>query len=229
MIQITNEDNMELMARYPDGYFDLAIVDPPYGMINHHQRNKRRKGIKSYSYGSREKMAQWDKAPDPAYFEELFRVSGYQIIFEGNYFNLPPKRNFIIYHKSGVPDGFSMAACEYAWTNITGNAVIFKYHARPDPARFHPTQKPVALYKWLLSKYAKPGWKILDTGTGSGSLAIACIDMGFDLIGCERDKEYYNASMEWIQRHQAQQELFPIPEIIYQEKTLFDGGGDAGC
>ena len=191
-------DCMELMAKYPDKYFDLAIVDPPYGMGSHHQRNKQIKGTKGYSYGSAKKMAQWDNAPGPEYFEELFRISKYQIIFGGNYFNLPAKRNFFIYRKTNIPDGFNMAQCEYAWTNIEGNASIFNYHSKPDPYRFHPTQKPADLYKWLLSKYAKPGWKILDTHFGSGSIAVACNELGFKLTASEIDPDYFDIACKRI-------------------------------
>jgi len=197
-------DCLELMARYPDKHFDLAIVDPPYGMGCHHQNNKQIKGIKGYSYGSREKMAQWDKPPEPEYFNQLFRVSNYQIIFGGNYFRLPPKRNFIIYYKSNIPEGFNMAACEYAWTNIKGNASIFSYFLKPDPGRIHPTQKPAALYKWLLSKYAEPGQKILDTHLGSGTHAAACYEMGFPLTACEIDEYYFTAAVERLRLFAAQ-------------------------
>jgi site-specific DNA-methyltransferase (adenine-specific) len=205
MLEITCEDCMDLMARYPDKYFDLAIVDPPYGGGNHHQGNKQIKGTKGCSYGPKRKTVQWDIAPKQQYFDELFRVSDKQIIFGGNYFRLPPMRNFIIYYKTNIPEGFNMAACEYAWTNIAGNAAIFKHHPRPDDDRFHPTQKPVALYKWLLSRYAKPGWKILDTHFGSGSSGIACHDLGFDLTASEIDRDYYAAAMERIREYQRQQ------------------------
>jgi site-specific DNA-methyltransferase (adenine-specific) len=195
---------MDMMARYPDKYFDLAITDPPYGGGNHHQRNKQIMGTKGYSYGPKEKTDQWDIAPKQQYFDELFRVSDKQIIFGGNYFRLPPMRNFIIYYKTNIPEGFNMAACEYARTNIPGNASIFKYHPFPNNGRFHPTQKPVALYKWLLSRYAKPGWKILDTHGGSLSIAIACEELGLDLTACEIDQDYYNAGMERIREYQKQ-------------------------
>jgi site-specific DNA-methyltransferase (adenine-specific) len=187
------------MATLPDKSIDLAIVDPPYGMGLHHQNNKQIKGTKGYSYGTKEKMEQWDKAPDLEYFAELRRVSVYQIIWGGNYFCLPSQRNFIIYQKSNIPENFNMAMCEYAWTNIKGNSKIFKYHAKPDKERFHPTQKPVALYKWLLSKYAKPGWKILDTHFGSGSIAVACNELGFELLASEIDVDYFSAACKRIE------------------------------
>jgi site-specific DNA-methyltransferase (adenine-specific) len=211
MIQITNEDNMQLMARYPDKYFDLAIVDPPYGGGGHHQGNKQIKGGKGYSYGPKEKTDLWDIAPKQQYFDELFRVSDKQIIWGGNYFKLPPMRNFIIYYKTNIPEGFNMAKCEYGWTNIAGNASIFKFHPMQNDDRFHPTQKPIALYKWLLSWYAKPGWKILDTHLGSGTLAIACHDLGYDLTACEIDKEYFITALNRLKNHQSQLLLFTPP------------------
>jgi site-specific DNA-methyltransferase (adenine-specific) len=204
MILITNEDNMKLMRRYHDKYFDLAIVDPPYGGGNHCMNNKICDGVRNKSYGKRDKMNLWDNPPDEKYFRELFRVSNYQIICGGNYFNLPPKRNFIIFRKSNIPETFNMAMCEYLWTNIGGNAKIFDYFSKHDPNRFHPCQKPVSLYKWLLSRFAKEGWKILDTHIGSGSIAIACIDLGFDLTGCEIDTDYFNVANERIKEYRAQ-------------------------
>jgi site-specific DNA-methyltransferase (adenine-specific) len=143
----------------------------------------------------------WDVAPPPEYFEELFRVSKNQIIWGGNYFDLPPSRNFIVWDKQlYLP---SMAECEMAWCSINGNAKMFRYPPQ-DPARFHPTQKPVALYKWLLSRYAKEGMTILDTHMGSGSCAVACLDMGFKFIGSEIDEDYFNAMMERIRLFDSQ-------------------------
>jgi site-specific DNA-methyltransferase (adenine-specific) len=191
-------DCMKLMATMPDKSIDLAIVDPPYGGGNHHQNNKQIKGTKGYSYGSSEKMKRWDIAPEPEYFNELFRVSKHQIIFGGNYFNLPLSRNFIIYHKSNIPEGFNMAQCEYAWTNIKGNSKIYSYHAKPNIGRFHPCQKPVELYKFLLGKYAKSGDKIIDTHLGSGSIAVACNELGFNLIAIEIEKDYFKAACKRI-------------------------------
>jgi site-specific DNA-methyltransferase (adenine-specific) len=199
-------DCMELMVTMPDKSIDLAVVDPPYGMIDHTTRNKQKDGKKAYSYDK--KVSKWDTPPDKVYFNELFRVSKNQIIWGGNYFVLPPKRNFIIYRKSNIPETFNMAMCEYAWTNIDGNAKIFDYFPKPDPNRFHPTQKPVALYIWLLSKYAKPGMKILDTHFGSGSLAVACNDMGFSLVASEIDEDYFQLACKRIKEATEQQGLF---------------------
>lgn len=148
----------------------------------------------------------WDIAPDDEYFKELFRVSKYQIIWGGNYFALPSNRNFIIWKKLTISENFSMAMAEYAWTNIEGNSKIFEY-APQDSNRFHPTQKPIALYKWLLSKYAKEGDKILDTHVGSASSIIAAIDLGFDITGFELDKNYFNYASKRIAVYLSQQVL----------------------
>ena len=197
---ITNEDNMELMARYPDKYFDLAIVDPPYGI-----------GINSSGrlghYGGKGKK--WDaNIPEETYFNELFRVSKNQIIWGGNYFYLPPTRCFLIWDKQ-QPEDVSFASCEFAWTSLNESAKTFyKRPQNADIQRIHPTQKPVALYKWILDKYAKPNDKILDTHLGSGSIAIACHDYGFDLTACELDKEYFDKAMQRINNHTNQLNLF---------------------
>jgi site-specific DNA-methyltransferase (adenine-specific) len=199
-IEITNEDNMLLMARYSDNYFDLAIVDPPYGIdINSSGRLGH--------YGGKGKK--WDSdIPNDIYFKELFRVSKNQIIWGGNYFYLPPTRCFLIWDKE-QPEDVSFASCEFAWTSFNLSAKTFyKRPQNADVQRIHPTQKPVALYKWLLDKYAKQGDKILDTHLGSGSIAIACHDYGFDLTACELDKEYYDKAMQRINNHVAQLKLF---------------------
>jgi site-specific DNA-methyltransferase (adenine-specific) len=201
MLTITNEDNMELMARYPDKYFDLAIVDPPYGL-----------GKKIYSGGTKGCKFQtlfgenkWDnETPKKEYFNELFRVSKNQIIWGGNYFDLPPTRTILCWDKLKGDNNFSM--WEMAWTSFDEPAKIFRQSSMGD--RIHPTQKPVALYKWLLDKYAKPNDKILDTHLGSGSIAIACHDYGFDLTACELDKEYFDKAMQRINNHTAQTKLF---------------------
>ncbi len=185
-------DCMKLMATMQDKSIDLAIVDPPYG--NGNQKPVRTGGTWAVKY--KKKIKEWDIAPTQEYFQELFRVSKHQIIWGGNYFSLLPSRNFIIWQKT-IPENFTMAMCEYAWTNIIGNAKLFKYHSF-DKNRIHPTQKPVALYEWLLYKYAKQGDIILDTHFGSGSIAIACNKLGFNLIACEIDKDYFNAAYKRI-------------------------------
>ena len=183
-IQIIHGDCMEAMKQMPDKAFELAIVDPPYGSA---MQNMSRTG------------GTWAVK----YFDELFRVSRNSIIWGGNYFSLPSSRNFIVWKKLTISESFTMAMAEYAWTNIQGNSKVFEYPPQ-DKQRFHPTQKPVALYKWLLSNYAKPGDKILDTHGGSCSLAIACDIMGFDATIYEIDEDYYRAACERFERHKQQ-------------------------
>lgn len=202
-ITITNEDNMLLMARYPDNYFDLAIVDPPYG-ISVNMNMGRRKGM-----GVKHKNKNWDnETPTKEYFNELFRVSKNQIIWGGNYFQLPPTRSFIIWDKM-IPERLSFAMCEFAWSSFDKVSKIFRKPIQTDNSnRIHPTQKPVSLYKWILDKYAKEGDKILDTHLGSGSIAIAAHDYKYELTACELDKEYYDKAIQRITNHTNQQKLF---------------------
>ena len=201
---------MELMARYADNYFDLAIVDPPYGLdlANMNMglgKNKKASKIKNRKWSKKN----WDnEVPTKDYFNELFRVSKNQIIWGGNYFDLGICNKFIIWDKE-VPEGLSFSDCEYAWTSFNGANKIFRYSAYLNKhEKFHPTQKPPQLYKWLLDKYGKQGDKILDTHLGSGSIAIACHDYGFDLTACELDKEYFDKAMQRINNHTAQTKLF---------------------
>jgi len=204
MIEYFNEDCMIGMARYPDKHFDLAIVDPPYGIdINSSGRLGH--------YGGKGKT--WDSCiPNGEYFKELQRVSKNQIIWGGNYFQLPPTRCFLIWDKQ-QPEGVSFASCEFAWTSYDLSAKTFykRPQGQDDGNRIHPTQKPVALYKWLLTNYAKPGDKILDTHVGSASSLIACYDLGFDAVGFELDEDYYHASLERLQKHQ-KQIRFDLPD-----------------
>jgi site-specific DNA-methyltransferase (adenine-specific) len=199
MLTITNEDNMELMARYPDNYFDLAIVDPPYGI----DRNGMSMGNSVFKKDDKK----WDsEIPTKEYFDELFRVSKNQIIWGGNYFPLPQSQYFAIWDKGDTMYSRTFAECEYAWVKFGGTRIYKKSPNQPE--RIHPTQKPISLYKWLLDKYAKPGDKILDTHLGSGSIAIACHDYKFDLTACELDKEYFDKAMERIKNHTNQTKLF---------------------
>jgi site-specific DNA-methyltransferase (adenine-specific) len=216
-IEITNEDNMLLMARYPDNYFDLAIVDPPYGIgaDKHHLIPTGGKAVapkKQYHSGD------WDKsAPKDEYFIELFRVSKNVIIWGANHFiNKIPFDSpcWIVWDKINGENNF--ADCELAWTSFNTSVRQFRFKwqgmlqgdMKNKETRIHPTQKPVALYKWLLDKYAKENDKILDTHLGSGSIAIACHDYGFELTACELDSEYYEKAIERIKNHVAQQKLF---------------------
>ena len=207
-MKITNECNMELMARYEDNHFDLAIVDPPYGIGV--TKNKRLNNISNKD---------WDnEIPKKEYFEELKRVSKNQIIWGGNYFieHLSNTRCYLNWDKLNHSETY--ADCEMAWTSFDKNAKIFKYMwdgnrygfigaikgVGKKSIRMHPTQKPIALYEWLLMNYAKQGDKILDTHLGSGSIALACHNLGFDLTACELDKEYFEASQKRLKQHQAQ-------------------------
>lgn len=201
-ITVTNEDNMQLMARYPDKYFDLACIDIPYGLGD--------KLTTGGTWASKYKKgdADWDILPNKVFFDELFRVSKNQIIWGGNYAELPASRCFIIWDK--VSHMETMADCEFAWTSFDKNAKIFKHTRNTSEKRIHITQKPVALYKWILDKYAKPNDKILDTHLGSGSIAIACHDYGFELTACELDTEYYEAAKKRFLNHSAQTKLFTV-------------------
>lgn len=207
---ITNEDCMDLMARYEDNYFDLAIVDPPYGIDLANMNMGLGNAKKSSKAKNRKwKAKDWDKTPpNKKYFKELFRVSIHQIIWGGNYFNLPPCYGYVVWDKE-IPNGLSFADCEIAWHSFKKAAKIFKYSTYNDKKnKFHPTQKPVKLYEWLLMNYAKENDKILDTHLGSGSIAIACHNLGYELTGCELDKDYYEDAMKRIEQHKQQQRLF---------------------
>ena len=210
-MKITNEDNMELMSRYPDKYFDLAIVDPPYGLGDRLVKGGAKKSMGSLKKLADNKVVNWDnEIPPKEYFDELFRVSKNQIIWGGNYFldYLSKTDGFIVWNKMNGTN--PMADCELAWQNIKGTTRMFSWHhfSGEKTIKIHPTQKPVALYKWILEKYAKQGDKILDTHLGSGSIAIACHDFKFDLTACELDKEYFDKAMERINNHIAQLKLF---------------------
>lgn len=207
-LKITCEDNMKLMARYPDKYFDLAIVDPPYGI----ERFKKPSGTTRFKSSKlmQEEGLTWDNKPKDEYWEELFRVSKNQIIWGANNFTLPPSEYFLVWNKKQTVDNF--AGAEYAWVSmgLKTPAKIYDYgiHKHNHTDKIHPTQKPIDLYRYILDKYAKQGDKILDTHLGSGSIAIACHDYGFDLTACELDKEYFDKAMERINNHVAQQKLF---------------------
>lgn len=189
-------DCMEAMKDMPDNYFELAIVDPPYGIgIN--------KSGRLGHYGGKGKT--WDnELPTEEYFQELKRVSQNQIIWGGNYFNLGATRGFIIWDKQ-QPEGVSFASCEYAWTSFDRSAKTFyKSPMNADFKRIHPTQKPITLYEWLLRNYAKQGDKILDTHVGSGSSFIACYNLNFDIMGFEIDKDYCDMANARIKEHKLQ-------------------------
>jgi site-specific DNA-methyltransferase (adenine-specific) len=211
-VEFTNEDCMELMSRYPDKAFDLAITDPPYGIgISGKNPIQNKSDVKDFN-------TSWDKLPDKKYFDELLRVSKNQIIWGGNYF-----LDFLGFCKAPIIwdklNGNSMYADgEFAWTGgdeMPRNLKIWKHQwcgafkaSERKNINIHPTQKPIALYKWLLTKYARLGWLILDTHVGSASSLIACEDLGFDYVGCELDADYYRAACERIENYRAQPKLF---------------------
>jgi site-specific DNA-methyltransferase (adenine-specific) len=195
---------MELMAKYPDGYFELAIVDIPYGL-----------GDKLTAGGTWSKKWQakgvdWDVLPSKEYFDELFRICQNWIIWGGNYAieYLPNCRNFIAWHKPYLDGMHTMSNVELALTSFDKNAKKISINKDNHEKRIHVTQKPISLYKWLLQNYAKEGDKILDTHLGSGSSRIAAHDMGFDFVGCELDREYFDKAEHRYQEHIKQLTLF---------------------
>jgi site-specific DNA-methyltransferase (adenine-specific) len=222
VIEYYNEDCMVGMKRYGDKHFSLAIVDPPYGIGEDGDKIREYnsksceawKGRKPKEYNKKD----WDnERPSPEYFAELQRVSKNQIIWGGNYFAdmLKPTGSWIVWDKQVVMPTFSDG--EMAWCSIKNSLKIVKflwagYRKCEEVERIHPTQKPVALYQWLLKNYAKPGDKILDTHGGSMSSVIACINMGFSITALEIDKDYFEAGCDRIKRHLAQED-FTRPSI----------------
>ena len=199
-INMMNGDCMEYMASLPDNAYELAIVDPPYGIGERLSR-----GAGKLKNSALQNMnSEWDIAPDESYFTELERVAKNRIIWGANYFNMKPSRGIICWDKKQFMPTFSR--WEMAWTSFDKPAKM--YENTGNEKRIHPTQKPVALYKWLLKNYAKPGDKILDTHGGSGSICIACHDMGFDLDWIELDEDYYKAAVDRFNLHTAQGSLF---------------------
>lgn len=197
-----NMDCMEAMRQMPDKCFDLAVVDPPYGLPKDSSNGRGKLKNRAFNRGN---ISTWDEAPKMEYFGELFRVSKNQIIFGGNYFALPPCRGFIVWDKLQPWENFSR--CEYAWTSFNTPSKLFAFDNRTG-WKIHPTQKPVALYSWIFQKYAKPGDKILDTHLGSGSSRIAAYDAGLDFTGFEIDKMYFEAEEKRFDAHVAQISLF---------------------
>ncbi len=216
-IELLHTDCMSYMRGLPDKAFDLAIVDPPYGL-----------GKRTTDGGSTQntqtkfmddiRRSNWDDStPSPDYWRELFRVSTNQIVWGGNYFGLPAHRTFIVWDKMTYPP--TMSQVEQAWTSFDEPARLIQINSN-QPGRIHPTQKPVALYRWLLKNYAKPGQRILDTHLGSASIAIACDIEGFDLVGCELDGDYIAAARKRLADHQAQPRLFDAPKPTAQQLTI---------
>lgn len=216
-----NMDCMDGMKEFPDKYFDLAIVDPPYGGCGTrtiiHDGEKVETSARFGGWFNRYKSpiyhgaghwkyadVPWDIAPGKEYFDELFRVSKNQIIWGGNYFELPPTRCFIIWRKPNITEKFSMAMGEYAWTSFNDNAKIWSFVPNGQKGRFHPTQKPIELYLWLMNNYAKQGDIILDTHVGSASSLIACYETNHKYVGFEIDEEYYRKASERLKNETAQ-------------------------
>lgn len=230
--EVFNTDCLDYMRSLPDKHFDLALADPPYsdagfsekehrntrGRFNKYADNQqvtpppqwnrfgglfdRYKSWRNVGGEVRKKIIAWDVAPPEEFFTELFRISRNQIIFGGNYFELPPCRCFLVWRKLSISEKFSMAMAEYAWTSFNDNAKVFEcapQGKKSDP-RFHPTAKPVELYAWVLRNFAKPGDRIFDPMMGSGSSRIAAHKLGFDFTGCEIDKEYFDKSCERFDR-----------------------------
>jgi site-specific DNA-methyltransferase (adenine-specific) len=222
-------DNMEIMERYPDKYFELAIVDPPYfkGVANggFYGKAVSSTGVERHT----KKDEHWDSGiPDERYFKELLRVSKNQIIWGANYFNcFSGPMGAIIWDKKNDTSTFSN--CEIASQTFSKGVFVFRYlwdgmkqEAGEREQRIHISQKPVALYKWLLSRYARTGDKILDTHGGSGSSVIACIDLGFPIVWIEKDAGYYDSAVSRVKTFALQPKLFDIPVQKEEQKTLFE-------
>ena len=210
---VYNEDCVEGLKRFSDNHFDLAIVDPPYGIDGTVEigfgDTKSGRVNRPSKWGQKE----WDKErPTKAYFDELKRVSKNQIIFGGNYFAdlLEPSRCWIVWDKM---QRVNQADAELAWTSFTNSVRVYQFHCSKlqgfqNPNRFHPTEKPISLYEWILGKYAKDGDLILDTHLGSGSSRIACQKNGFAFTGFEIDKDYYEAQEKRFKDFVSQLRMF---------------------
>ena len=206
-IKLLLGDCMDIMPEYPTDYFDLAIVDPPYGI----KRFARPTRVSIPEHPT--KINEWDIKPNAKYFAELFRVSKKQIIWGANNFDLPPTEYFIVWDKNQTVDNF--ASAEYAWTNIKQPAKIFRhsihqviFNRKTEGGKIHPTQKPIPLYRWLLENYATHTDKILDTHLGSGSSTIAAHYFGVnEFLGIEIDQEYFNSAKNRFEKSTRQLQL----------------------
>lgn len=221
-----NRDCMEAMRQYPDGFFDLAVVDPPYGVVTKGEYMTNSKSTAKLAGTNDYHMALWNQeAPGRAYFEELLRVSKNQIIWGGNYFTncLPPSQGWIFWDKENGQNSY--ADGEMAWTSFDVATRLFRFQwagmmqgdRRHKEKRIHPTQKPVALYKWIFSRYAKPGDKLLDTHLGSGSSRVAAYDLGFEFWGFEIDPVYFRQEEERFAAHIAQQSIFQEETEVWEQ------------
>lgn len=230
-----NMDCMDGMKQMPDGFIDLAIVDPPYGIgADRFVNASKYKGkVESAAMRSKNKLnhgqgrlkdrvlnrsdCSWDVKPGKEYFDELFRVSKHQIIWGGNYFELPPTRGFAVWDKMQSWNNFSQA--EFAWTSFNMPAKLFSYRNSRNTGspKVHPCEKPVELYIWLLNNYAQSGWRIMDTHVGSGNSLIAMYKCGFtETYGFEINKAYYDIAVNRIQRERAQVTVFDLIEAGQQ-------------
>lgn len=226
---------MDYLPTMPDKFAELAIVDPPYGIgasnksfIRQGKQTGKSKAISGLNYTAKE----WDNAPSMSYFNELFRVSLEQVIWGGNYFGLRGTSCYVVWDKDNGDNLY--ADCELAWASFDSAVRKIKYkwhgmlqeHMRDKKEiQIHPTQKPVALYRWLLHNYANPGDLILDTHVGSASSLIACEQMGFQYIGIEKDKDYYDAAcgrIEKAREKMKQEEIFSRAEIEVKQESLFE-------
>ena len=200
MINLYNEDCLQAMKKMDDNSYDLAIVDPPYRDDNQPTIEMRKAKVHRSLYGR----------PSQIYFDELFRVSKNQIIWGCNNFNLPCHKGFIVWRKKSISENFTMSMCEIAYISEKLGTISKFIELQPQikTNKIHPTQKPVDLYKWILKNYAKQGDTILDTHLGSGSIALACHDFGYDLDGYEINKTYYEAASKRVREYQRQLKLF---------------------
>lgn len=201
-VNLYNCDCIDYMKKIEDDAFDLAIVDPPYGLSKGSSNGGGK--LKNRTFNTGNIADRWDSKPNGNYFDELFRVSKNQIIWGGNYFNLPPTRGIICWDKVQPWENFSQI--EYAWTSFSNPAKLFRFNNKTG-GKIHPTQKPIDLYRWLLQTYAEEDDRILDTHLGSGSIAIACDMEGFELTGCEIDEEYYDAMIGRFNKHKKQDRI----------------------
>lgn len=206
--EVYNIDCVDFMKEMPDKYFDLCIADPPYGhdesevFIKGGRFHKGRFSKYEQVDGNHIGIDEWDKAPSIDFFDELIRVSKNQIIWGANYFDcMPATRCFLVWEKH-IPEQFSMAMCEYAWTSFQSNAKIVKIRqqSKVGDKRFHPTQKPIDLYAWIIKNYANEGDIIFDPMMGSQSSRIAAYKMGFDYVGCEVEPLYFNKGNERFEK-----------------------------
>ena len=228
---VYNCDCIEFMRSLPDKNFDVAVCDPPYGAGNsevlmdagkrrfnktgrfakyHHKTNNIPNSQNSrigYMLSERYKLEgrsnpKWDTAPQKEFFDELFRVSKNQIIWGGNYFTMPPTRCFLVWRKTNIVDGFSMAQAEYAWTSFQGNSMVYEQSSirMPNSGKFHPTEKPQELCGWSDKNFVEEGQTIFDPMMGSQTSRAAAFKMGIDYVGCEIDKYYFEKGCEWFDR-----------------------------